>query len=63
MIQIMSEKKLVRKNGVIAGVCGGVADYFGFDVKLVRIIWVLAVIFAGIGLLAYLILWLIMKKE
>ncbi|MCQ2050996.1 MAG: PspC domain-containing protein [Bacteroidaceae bacterium] len=59
----MSEKKLVRKNGVIAGVCGGVADYFGFDVKLVRIIWVLAVIFAGIGLLAYLILWLIMKKE
>lgn len=59
----MSEKKLVRKNGVIAGVCGGIADYFGFDVKLVRIIWVLAVIFAGIGLLAYLILWLIMKKE
>lgn len=59
----MSEKKLVRKNGVIAGVCGGIADYFGFDVKLVRIIWVLAVIFACIGLLAYLILWLIMKKE
>lgn len=59
----MSDKKLVRKNGVIAGVCGGVADYFGFDVKLVRIIWVLAVIFAGIGILAYLILWLIMKKE
>ncbi len=59
----MSDKKLVRKNGVIAGVCGGVADYFGFDVKIVRLIWVLAVIFAGIGLLAYLILWIVMSKE
>lgn len=59
----MSDKKLVRKNGVIAGVCGGVADYFGFDVKIVRLIWALAVIFAGIGLLAYLILWIVMSKE
>ena len=59
----MSDKKLVRKNAVIAGVCGGVADYFGFDIKIVRLIWVLAVIFAGVGLLAYLILWILMPKE
>lgn len=57
--------KLVRSvaDKKIAGVCAGVAKYFGFDVKMVRIVWILAVIFAGIGLLAYLILWLLMPVE
>ncbi len=57
--------KLVRSvaDKKIAGVCAGVAKYFGFDVKMVRIIWILAVIFAGVGLLAYLILWLLMPVE
>ena len=57
--------KLVRSvaDKKIAGVCAGVAKYFGFDVKMVRIIWILAVIFAGAGLLAYLILWLLMPVE
>lgn len=57
--------KLVRSvaDKKIAGVCAGVAKYFGFDVKMVRIVWILAVIFAGVGLLAYLILWLLMPVE
>ena len=57
--------KLVRSvaDKKIAGVCAGVAKYFGFDVKMVRIVWILAVIFAGAGLLAYLILWLLMPVE
>lgn len=57
--------KLVRSvaDNKIAGVCAGVAKYFGFDVKMVRIVWILAVIFAGAGLLAYLILWLLMPVE
>lgn len=53
--------KLVRsKNSVLAGVCAGVAEYFGLDPKLVRLVWALAAVFAGIGVLLYLILWLIM---
>lgn len=39
----------------IAGVAGGVANYLGIDPTIVRIIWVCAVLFAGFGLLAYLI--------
>lgn len=46
----------------IAGVCGGIADYFGIDRSLVRIIWLILVLCAGVGVLAYLICWLIMPK-
>jgi phage shock protein PspC (stress-responsive transcriptional regulator) len=47
---------------MIAGVCGGIADYFGLDVTLIRVIYVLVSIFsvAFPGVIAYLILWLIM---
>lgn len=53
-------KFALSNNKVIAGVCGGVADYFNIDAKLVRIAWVVAVIFAGVGVAAYLLLWIIM---
>lgn len=53
-------KFALSNNKVIAGVCGGVAEYFNIDVKLVRIAWVVAVIFAGVGVAAYLLLWIIM---
>lgn len=42
----------------IAGVCGGLADYFDLDPTLVRILWLLLVLFAGTGFFAYLILWI-----
>jgi phage shock protein C len=47
----------------IGGVCGGFAEYFGVDVTLVRIVW-LVLIFAppGAGLIGYLLAWLIMPK-
>lgn len=49
-----------RKNKVIGGVCGGFADYFGLDVVLVRLIWVLVTILGvGSALIAYLICWII----
>ncbi len=47
---------------IIGGVCAGVADYFGADVTIVRIIWLLAA-FAGFGILAYIVCWIIMPKE
>ena len=52
-------KFALSNNKVIAGVCGGVAEFFNIDVKIVRIVWVIAVIFAGFGVLAYLLLWII----
>ncbi|MDR0995422.1 MAG: PspC domain-containing protein [Tannerella sp.] len=58
-----SDKRLQRSsNKMIAGVCGGIADYFGLDVTLIRVIYVLVSIFsvAFPGVIAYLILWLIM---
>lgn len=47
----------------IAGVAGGVANYLGIDPTIVRIIWVCAVLFAGFGLLAYLICWFLMPEN
>ena len=59
------KKKLYKSttDKKICGVCGGVAEYFGIDPTLVRILWLVAVIFAGIGGLAYLILALLLPKQ
>ena len=53
-------KRLVRSSTdkKIAGVCAGLADYFDLDVTIIRIIWLLAVLFAGTGVLVYAILWI-----
>lgn len=40
----------------LCGVCGGIAEYLDIDPTLVRIIWVLLVLFAGTGILLYIIL-------
>jgi phage shock protein PspC (stress-responsive transcriptional regulator) len=55
-------KKLYRipYRGVIAGVCAGLAEYFNVDVLLVRMIFILALIYFGVGIVPYLILWLVM---
>lgn len=58
-------KKFVRSvsDKKVAGVCAGVAKYFDLDIKIVRIIWLAAILLGGCGLLAYLILWLVMPEE
>ena len=52
-------KRLYRskKNKVFAGICGGVGEYFNIDPALIRLIWILVVIFTGFfpGVLAYII--------
>lgn len=60
----MEKKKLMRSNNrMIAGVCSGVADYFGWDITLVRIIYVLLTFFTAFsGGIVYLILWLVMPE-
>ena len=47
----------------IFGVCGGLAEYFGTDPTLIRVIWALAVRAAGTGLLLYLVLAMVMPKR
>ena len=53
-----------RKNKMIGGVCGGIAEWLGWDPTIVRILYavvsVVSVAFPGI--LAYLVLWIIMPK-
>ena len=53
-----------RTGRMVAGVCAGVAEYFGIDVTLVRVIVaVVAVITGGAGVLAYLVAWAIIPDE
>jgi phage shock protein C len=54
------QKRLMRssRDKKIAGVCGGLADYFDLDPTIVRVVWLLAIFFAGTGVLIYLILWI-----
>ena len=52
-----------RTERMIAGVCGGIAEYIGIDPTLVRVIWVLITLMAGVGALLYLILWVVMPLE
>jgi phage shock protein C len=59
-------RKLTRSNDrVVAGVCSGIADYFGFDPALTRLGYLLLSILSAAfpGLLVYIILWIVMPKE
>jgi phage shock protein C len=59
------EKKLQRDehNKMIAGVCAGLAEYLNLDVTLVRVVFVLTIIFHGCGLIPYIVLWIVMPKK
>ena len=59
------EKKLYKSNvdKKLCGVCGGLAEYFGIDSTIVRLILVLAVLFAGCGILAYIIAAIVMPDR
>jgi phage shock protein PspC (stress-responsive transcriptional regulator) len=47
----------------IAGVCGGLGEYFDIDPTLIRILWLILVLFAGTGLLAYIICWIVIPEK
>jgi phage shock protein C len=51
-----------RTDRKIAGVAGGIARHFGVDSTLIRVLWVLAVVFGGFGLLLYIILWIVLPE-
>ncbi|MBI2669429.1 PspC domain-containing protein [Candidatus Woesearchaeota archaeon] len=53
-----------RKDRVLGGVCSGIAHYFNVDPVIVRLIWVIGTLLSmGLGLLAYLIAWIIIPEE
>lgn len=52
-----------RKERMIAGVCGGLGEYFGIDPTLVRLLFVIGTLFGGPGLLAYLIMLIVVPEE
>lgn len=47
----------------IAGVCGGIAEYFGIDSTIIRILWLISIVVYGSGLLVYIIAAIIMPKR
>ena len=61
----MKGKKLYKSktDEKIAGVCGGIAEYFGIDSTLIRIAWALLFLCAGTGLLAYIVCALVMPEK
>ncbi len=58
-------KKLYRsrKDSVIAGVCGGIAEYFEIDSTLVRLLAIIVVFLGGVGVIAYIIAWIIIPQN
>lgn len=61
----MSKKRLRKssRNKLVAGVCSGLADYLNIDVTILRIAWLILVLFYGVGILAYIILWIVMPRS
>ena len=65
IIQPETPKRLKRSNvdKMMAGVCGGLAKYFEIDSTLIRLAFAFAAVFAGTGVLVYLVMWIIVPKE
>lgn len=64
-VNLTMNKKLYRsrKDYMIAGVCGGIAEYFEIDSTLVRLLAVLVVLIGGAGVVAYIIAWIVIPKN
>jgi len=59
------ERKLYRSRNdqVIGGVCSGIAEYFGVDTVIVRLLAALAVFIGGGGVMAYIIMWIVIPEK
>ena len=59
------DKKLRRSrtDRSIAGVCGGLAQFLGIDSTAVRVAMALLVLFGGMSLIVYLVMWLLIPEE
>ena len=58
-------RRLTRsRNKMIAGVCAGIAEYFGWEVTLFRVVYVIVSVLSAAfpGILVYLVLWVVMPR-
>lgn len=62
---ITTRKRLIRssQDKWIAGVCGGIAEYFGISAGLVRFLFVLSCLLPGPQFVLYIILWFVIPKR
>ena len=62
---VNTAKKLLKssKNKKLSGVCGGLAEYFGIDATIIRLIFALCVLFIGYGIMTYLVCMIMMPSE
>ncbi len=62
--KIKLKKRLYRdeENNILGGVCSGIANYFGIDPLIIRIIFAATIIFGGFGTIIYILLWIIVLK-
>lgn len=60
----MADKKLCKSetDKKLAGVCGGLAEYFGISSTLIRVAWIVFCLMGGCGILAYIICMLVFPK-
>ena len=60
-----SPKKLFRSRNdrKLAGVCGGIGEYFEIDPVLIRLLWIFFTLAGGGGVLAYIIAWLVVPES
>lgn len=62
----MSDNRRLKRNinnKIVGGVCSGLAEYFDIDITLMRALAASSMIFAGVGLGLYLILWIVLPIE
>jgi len=62
--KMVEKKKLYRSvvDRKIAGVCGGLAEYLGLDPLLVRILMVVLALVSGVGVLFYILVWILVPE-
>ncbi|HJU00332.1 MAG TPA: PspC domain-containing protein [Actinomycetes bacterium] len=60
-----ASRKLYRStsNRQLAGVCGGLAQYFNLDPTLIRVLFVILAVLGGSGVILYIALWIIVPKQ
>lgn len=51
-----------RRNRIVAGVCGGIAEYFGWSPSTVRLAFIASLILPGTQVIIYLVLWILMPN-
>lgn len=59
------DKKLRRNkiDGMLGGVCAGIGDYVGIDAGIIRVLFVLLVLFTGLPVIVYVLLWIFIPKD